>query len=244
MSDDRISEADARAPGGATTRKWVPLVKSDTPLVNMSSGVSRIVAPPPPYPPSVDGYGLGRLPAYDPRDAKYSMQRTLVAAGIGPDDVQHTSRTWKSGEIMDQGATPECVAYAWAGFLAASPTRTKVPQLAPLPDFASYSFTDGLYSACKQVDEWPGENYDGTSVRAGAKVLQRLGRLSTYLWAFDAETLRTYVLTRGPAVIGINWYDDMFDADTEGDRPLTVAVNNDQQRAENVAALLNRVYGA
>lgn len=239
--DDELGEPELRqqqsgtAPSSPTTNPepeapvrrgaWVSLPRTDNPTFQATDSGLRLVAPTPPYqPPAVDGHGLGRLPALDPRDAKYSMARALATAGITEAAAAvPTHRMWLNGPVLDQGATPTCVAHAWAGFMAASPVRTKVPQVSPVPEFPSLPFTLGLYEAAKQVDEWPGENYDGTSVRAGAKVLQRLGRLSAYLWAFDAETVRTYVLARGPVVIGINWYDDMFDADPAGARPLNVS---------------------
>lgn len=140
---------------------------------------------------------LGRLVASDPRDRAHHMSAVL------PRRLTVTSKIWSPGEILDQGDRPWCVAYSWAGFLLATPTRTK---LAPLGS----SYVADLYRRAQQIDEWPGEDYDGTSVRAGAKVLAEQKRLSEYLWAFDADTLKRFVLSRGPAVIGINWYETMF----------------------------------
>lgn len=181
----------------------------------------------PAMPRAAHGFGLGRLPAIDPRDANFQMALALAAKGIDPSGEKlttaQTSKMWTAGKVLDQGDTPRCVAYAWSGFLEASPVRTKSGGLPILAGYPSLPFTDGLYFEAQKVDEWPGEDYDGTSVRAGAKVLRGLGRIGSYVWANNAETLRTHVLTVGPAVIGINWYEDMFDADEEGKRPLNVS---------------------
>lgn len=142
---------------------------------------------------------LGRIHAPDPRDKQHLMLRAL------PPAVPDKPKTWASGVVLDQGDKPWCVAFAWTGFLLASPTRTKLPAVGGVAPY-----TTDLYHQAQLVDEWPGEDYDGTSVRAGAKVLTAQKRLVEYLWAWDAETLKHFVLTRGPAVIGINWYETMF----------------------------------
>lgn len=145
--------------------------------------------------------GLGRLPAADPRDHAHLMAVRAIEA-----PPERFYKTWAPGLVLDQGSTPRCVAYSWTGFLLATPQRTKPDALGGIP-----AYTGALYLEAQKVDEWPGEGYDGTSVRAGAKVLQDAQkRLGEYVWAWDADTLRKYVLSRGPAVVGINWYETMF----------------------------------
>lgn len=148
---------------------------------------------------------LGRIHAPDPRDKQHMMHAVL------PKRVTIASKIWSPGIILDQGDKPQCVAYSWTGFLLATPTRTRIGELG-----GSSSYTDALYRRAQAIDEWPGEDYDGTSVRAGAKALAEQKRLSEYVWAFDADTLKRFVLTRGPAVIGINWYDTMFAPNAAG----------------------------
>lgn len=73
---------------------------------------------------------------------------------------------------------------------------------------------EDIYRECLKVDEWEGEDWDGgTSVRALFKVLKRLGYVSEYKWAFDAETVVNHLLTRGPVVMGTDWTRDMFTPD-------------------------------
>jgi hypothetical protein len=145
-------------------------------------------------------YALGRLPAVDARDAGFRMSQLL-----GPAEPLPEYKYWLSWNVLDQGQYPHCVAYAWSQYLRTGPIM-QVPKLVE----------PQIYHEAQLVDEWPGEEYDGTSVRAGAKVLQKLGYIGAYTWAWDVETVIRHVLTRGPVVVGTNWYLSMFRPDSSG----------------------------
>ena len=104
-------------------------------------------------------YPLGRLPAKDDRDLKFQLKTItkIPVSGIIP-----VSKTWVPGPVLDQGDRPYCVGYAWRQFLTSSPIRTKDGQSA-----------DIIYHTAQTMDEWPGTNYDGTSVRGGAKAVHQ-----------------------------------------------------------------------
>jgi len=144
-------------------------------------------------------FGLGRVPAEDPRDRGFMMAAILPKAA-----PEITKRFWwASGWWGDQADTPHCVDYSWHHWLADGPI-THTPKKGPL-------WTPGeVYHEAQRVDEWAGEDYDGTSVRAGAKVLKRRGWIGTYRWAFDVDTIVQALLCAGPVVVGTNWYVSMF----------------------------------
>ncbi len=150
-------------------------------------------------------FGLGRLPAKDERDRNF-----LVSARHPLMESERTYRYWWSnGWWGDQGKTSQCVGYGWTHFLEdGEVTHNKVTP--PLINPAE------LYKQAQEVDEWLGNDYDGTSVRAGAKVLQQLGMISEYHWAYDNETLLHTVLEVAPVVVGTNWYSDMFEPNSLG----------------------------
>lgn len=139
---------------------------------------------------------FGRLPAPDTRDRMHLM---------GAVPTLRTQMFWITGPVLDQGAEPACVGYAWKQFLQTTPRRTLVGPSGQL-----------IYNEAQFVDEWPGENYAGTSVRAGAKVLSGRGHLTEYIWGFDVGTLQNYILTRGPVVLGTMWYQGMYTPDKNG----------------------------
>lgn len=112
-------------------------------------------------------------------------------------------RTWNMPTVLDQGSTPQCVGYAVAGLLACQPLRQ---WLAP----------SGIYEIAQYLDEWENQDYEGTSVRAGIKVADRLGFISEYQFTTDVQVAAWQVLERGPVVLGINWYAGQDNPDSDG----------------------------
>lgn len=152
---------------------------------------------------NIPNLGLGRKPSEDERDNKFLIKAIL------PKKITITSRYWyANGWWGDQGNTPMCVGYSWAHWLEDGPVTQ--PGVSPIVQ------PSGIYSLAQKVDEWPGENYEGTSVRAGAKVLTELGFIGEYRWAWDVETLINAVLSEGPCVVGTNWYENMFYPNAKG----------------------------
>jgi hypothetical protein len=120
-----------------------------------------------------------------------------------------TYRYWNAdGWWGDQKQTPQCVAYAWVHWLEDGP----VGQRGTAPVVA----TATLYAEAQAADEFPGTNYDGTSVRGGAKAVQARGFISSYHWASTLAEIVAALLDVGPVVVGVNWYEDMFTPDEAG----------------------------
>lgn len=152
-----------------------------------------------------EGHGLGRMPSEDEKD-KFFLMRSLLEQKEAP---ERTYRYWNAnGWWGDQGSLPHCVGYSWTHWIEDGPITHKGP--APIIN------PSVLYKEAQRVDEWAGENYDGTSVRAGAKALQSRGLITNYLWAWDVNTVAQAILTTGPVVVGTNWYNQMFYPDQYG----------------------------
>jgi len=140
---------------------------------------------------------FGRRHKKDLRDRRFRVRSRGVVS-------LRKSRVWADDRWTgDQGVTDQCVGYAWAGWLA---NASIVQFLEP----------SGIYTLAQQLDEWPGDDYDGTSVRAGAKVLSLLGFIDRYEWAITLEDLIYSVLELGPVVVGTNWYESMMDPGSSG----------------------------
>jgi hypothetical protein len=149
-------------------------------------------------------HGLGRIYHPDPRDLNFLMAEHLEEPVTLP-----PFRYYIPGTILDQGKTPMCVDYSANQWLATSPVRNT--RLEP----------GVIYCEAQKLDPWPGDctnpQYEGTSVRAAAQALQARGYLDTYIWAFDADTVRRWILSgQGPVQIGSRWYNGMFTPDHAG----------------------------
>jgi hypothetical protein len=117
------------------------------------------------------------------------------------------SYTWACGQFLDQRAEGACVGFAFTHELIAKP---KVYQ------GIDENFARTYYREFQKHDEWPGEAYEGTSVLAGAKVLTRDEFYLSYAWAQTVDDLAMAVAYKGPAVLGINWHDGMWDTGPGG----------------------------
>lgn len=142
---------------------------------------------------------FGRLPSVDFRDRKFLM------SGLEEKEITRTSRFWIAAKPLDQGRTSLCVAYAGEQLLLSSPVKNKF-----------YKTPAELYNECQKVDEWEGEDYNGTSVRALFKVLKEQGYISEYRWAFSLAPVVNHLINVGPVVFGTTWTSGMFKPDDEG----------------------------
>lgn len=126
----------------------------------------------------------------DPRDLNFPMSVPTAPLPL-----------WKYHRLpitrLDQNGWPECVAFCGNHFLGNAPIMTPRTQEQARAD----------YRWCKANDGIP--NIDGTYVRVMLKCLQSQGRISEYVWAQSKEQLTTWLLLKGPAMVGTEWYEGM-----------------------------------
>lgn len=154
------------------------------------------------------GQAFGRLVApQDGRDQQYLMRAAMpqVKAAVVP---KPRKRAYNEGPMLNQGPHPFCVGYSAKGFLNAAPIMSK--------DYAKPSGSE-LYSLAQRLDEWPGENYDGSSVRGGMKALAQLGHIKSYVWGQTVdESLAWTNGGYGTLIIGTDWYELFDDIGADG----------------------------
>lgn len=155
---------------------------------------------------------LGRIPQFDPRSRDFPMKAALDDL---PKRYRERSYTWGLDAHLNQGSEPSCVGFAWAHELLARPAVVDISH-----DFASW-----VYRTAQRYDAWSGEAYAGTSVLAGAKVIQKQppamsegrGLIGEYRWIFgDLDDLIKTLGYFGPVIFGTWWYEGMFDPDADG----------------------------
>lgn len=145
-------------------------------------------------------------PRHDPRSRSYPVRAAL------PKAVRETGKQWLPGRVVtDQGHEGACVGHAWTNDALAAPKADTKATAA-----AADVYARGVYRSAQRIDEWPGEAYDGTSVLAGAKVMQSRGHMVEYRWAFSIDDVKDSVIERGPVVIGVPWFEDMYQTGANG----------------------------
>lgn len=153
--------------------------------------------------------GLGRIRSVDERDRGFLMKSLI------PQKIDRKFKYWNPNFWWgNQGNTPQCVAYSWCHWLAAGPI-TQIDSRSRFKDGKPVDPTL-LYRMAQDNDEWAGNDYDGTSVRAGAKVLKNNNYIHSYYWAWRVDEVVNALLTLGPVVVGTNWTEGMFYPSEEG----------------------------
>lgn len=141
---------------------------------------------------------FNRLEEFDERSRNFKLTTMYRAP---------RSYTWSCGKVLDQGSEGSCVGHGWAHDLIARPVV--------VPNIDHFSAVE-IYKRARNLDQWPGDNYDGTSVIAGAKAVLELGLIERYEWTFSLNEALVGISYRGPAVIGIPWYESMNSPDADG----------------------------
>lgn len=147
---------------------------------------------------------LNRIPFFDERSRQFR-------AVEGLETKPFRSYTWSCGIVLDQGSEGACVGFSLTHELAARPRVILKDQ----------NFALQIYNRAKQIDYWPGEDYSGTSVLHGMKAVQEILNskgeplVKEYRWGFGVQDALRVIGYRGPVVLGINWYENMYRPDLD-----------------------------
>ena len=147
----------------------------------------------------------------DPRNADYPYRAT---------GATRRKRLWGEGVCLDQWMLAGCVGFAWTGMLLTDPVPpTKQPTRRQGNRFARV-----VYNRALKVDSWPGEDKDeGTDTNAGAKVLRSLGLIEGYQWCETVDDITDALVTTGPVILSVPWYQGMNNANNGKVRVPTTA---------------------
>lgn len=147
----------------------------------------------------MEGKGLGFRPGpIDERDVplKVALERLGVP--------KTTGSTWWYSPFprLNQEDSPSCVGFS----------RVIATNCSPIIRHYDDKFAFDLYKLAQERDTWEGTDYEGTSVRAGAKAAQEKGLIKSYAFTYDVDEMALWILNRGPVCIGINWYSGLNEA--------------------------------
>jgi len=159
--------------------------------------------------------GLGRRPSTDPRNAAHPMRRLL--AEVPPELPVPDLKTWEFlRDPLNQDETGTCGGHAGAHAIHCAPISHR-----------GFLNPFDLYREAVGLDEYLDNESDaneqdnmklqaGTSGTGVAKALAKRGLITDYLWAAEMRDAILWVLTRGPVMVGSNWYSSMFVPTPEG----------------------------
>lgn len=148
---------------------------------------------------------LNRKPRpYDHRDW---MLSGFITPEMRLQALTVTSKDWSDAKVLDQGSTPHCVGYAWAGYGIAE----------PVVDDWDNKMGDEIYYRAKEYDNEPNQE-NGSTTLSGVKAFMTFADLegNGYAWATNMDDIITWVLVKSPVVVGTNWYYDMFFPNADG----------------------------
>lgn len=148
-----------------------------------------------------------RVPHWDDRNARF-----LISREEHPESVilgqKRKTRNWTLKSILNQGRLGSCVGNGCAGFCSCTPK--------PQPDMDNEEAAVRVYHEAQDLDEWPGHNYEGTSLLGGMKALVKEKRITKYLWLKSTDEIALAIGYISPVVIAIDWQGNMMDTDSDG----------------------------
>jgi hypothetical protein len=157
------------------------------------------------------GYGTGLIQSWDVKSETFPVGAVLDLAAAP------TPRRWVLADRINQGNAPKCVGASLGQELNSTPVVIPITQPGTM---------DNIYNLAQQLDEWPGNAYDGTSLLAGLKALKQFGYVTEYRWAASPEEVALALSQLGPVILAGPWLSGMFQPDADGRVRVTGSAGN------------------
>lgn len=145
---------------------------------------------------------VNRIPFLHPANRSYPI-RTLF-----DQPVPKRKRIWTPRKSpLDQGREGRCVIFGWGAELACTPHKYLVSDM----------WCNQMWPLVQAQDRAMGNHWsDGASVLAGAKAMRNDSKIRYYAWGFGIDDVRQTLIRKGPVVLGINWYESMYETTRDG----------------------------
>lgn len=156
-----------------------------------------------------DGHRFDVQPSHPAAAENYPVSAVL------PQPVGPRRKVWRRSLILNQGQEGACVGHGTTAELTGSPARVNFAHARKMPSDAPHQqqpFAFYLYEQAKKVDEYPGEDYDGTSINAAMQLCKAWGFYDAYRWAHTRQDFTQSLMLLGPVVIAIPWHEGMYEA--------------------------------
>jgi len=148
---------------------------------------------------------------YTPRLVEANRAYRVATPAV---DLSKQAVWWTGGVVLDQGQEGSCVGHGVVGEWLASPARGRLTSVRVTDEYKAqqgHYLAVQVYDRARKIDEFEGDDTEGTSVRAGMLVARERGWISGFNWAFNLTELRA-ALQDGPVVIGVEWHSGMYEA--------------------------------
>lgn len=146
---------------------------------------------------------LDRKPHFDEESRQFPIRRLLS------EPYRKRQRIWSpriSGPL-DQGSEGRCTIFGCGGELAATPQRYAIDN----------AWCNDNWPKVQAEDRKMGNNWsDGASVLAALKAVKNMGKFRYYAWCFGINDVIQAVMRKGPVLLGINWYESMYETNPDG----------------------------
>lgn len=123
------------------------------------------------------------------------------AGGTARANIMRTKETW-----LDQGREGACTGFGTAQVMNSSPVRWNLGE-----DDARE-----IYYGARRLDEWDGEDYEGSSVNGAMKAAREMGYITAWRWAYNLREAQHGVSFHGAGVLGAPWFAGMIETDEHG----------------------------
>jgi hypothetical protein len=181
----------------------------------------------------VEGRRLGRHVEHDPRSRAFVHPdpadlvedaqgiESAIEAWTASLHSSLVSKVWRFlGQILNQGEVGSCTGEAMTNLLNCEPFQNDAE-----PSTFSQECAVDLYSRATTLDKIPGHyppDDTGSSGLAVCKAAKQLGLITSYRHAFTLTSLLHWLATKGPAIIGIEWFEG-FDTPQGPDAELVIS---------------------
>jgi hypothetical protein len=141
-------------------------------------------------------------PNPDPRSEPFRFSNVPMCSNL---TARHSIMRTKTVHL-DQGREGACTGFG----------EEHVRALSPYPQTTSDAQAQRVYERARHLDEWPGEDYEGSSVNGAMKAAREFGWIREWRWAKTGEEIRHGLSYHGAGEAGTWWYSGMFDTDVDG----------------------------
>jgi hypothetical protein len=145
---------------------------------------------------------LDWIPNYDERNELFRFAALDCFAG----GKAFKNITRNKTIFLDQGQEGACTGFG----------EEHVRALTPYARVVTTDTARAVYAEARRQDEWPGEDYEGSSVNGAMKAARLMGFITRWHWCKTIAELKHALSYHGAVEAGTDWLDGMWEPDEDG----------------------------